>query len=352
MATIAVEQALFYRRENEGPRLQARSPGFADDWLAEAERLIAGFGDRPFGVACPLAVFAQPLGRRHVAVVRVADQPDAGQGRFLAYHFLVLDRPGYERFVADPFVLAERLPAVWQAGEPLPALAWPAEPPPARTVDQVQPVLKRVKAAALREDEDPEHPVFERTVANSESPALLGGAQVLVDGGRLLFERPAGDLALLSGLWLLLPHTTRCRRWPASFAFANDHGFDAVALPRVRPEDVEGYTTEEQAADYPPGSYELALQVAAESGNQRDLDAVFVRRNSGEVIRLALTLIAALVVIVGVGQWFGPAPDVDRARPYKLAAAAGVVGAGDPWTAAALIEHGDRLFRPKAPPAP
>lgn len=343
MSAIVIEQALYHRRENDEPTLQARSPGFRDDWRAAAERLIAGFGDRPFGVACPLAVFAQPVGRRHVAVARVADQDDPVRGRFLAYHFLILDRAAYEQFVADPFVLAARLPAVWHA-DTLPAVSWPARRPTPRTVADVQAVLKRVKASALREDEDPEHPDFERTSDNSESPALLGGAQVLVDGGRLLFERSRGDLDLVAGLWTLLPDSTRCRRWPASFAFTNDLGFDVVVLPRVREADLEGYTTEDQAADYPQGSYELALQVAAESGSQRDLEAAFGRRNSGEVIRLGLTLVVALTLIVGVGQWLRPAPGGDPARPYKLSAAAGVVAAGDPWTAVGLLQHGNELF--------
>ena len=46
-----------------------------------------------------------------------------------------------------------------------------------RTLGQVQSVLRRIKAAALREGEDPEAPDFERTMENSESPALLGGAK-------------------------------------------------------------------------------------------------------------------------------------------------------------------------------
>src|SRR5205809_3050867 len=102
-----------------------------------------------------------------------------------------------------------------------------------RSVYQVQTVLRRVKASALREGEDPEAPDFERTVENSESPALLGGAQVLVDGGRLAFERPQGDLRLAAGLWLLLPEMTRCRLWPTSFAFGPELEFDLLVTPRV-----------------------------------------------------------------------------------------------------------------------
>src|SRR5207253_9482251 len=107
---------------------------------------------------------------------------------------------------------------------------------------------RRVKASALREDDEPEAPDFERTVENSESPALLGGVQVLVDGGRLVFARPKGDLALVESLWTLLPDRTRGKLWPASFAFSNELGFDVIVVPRVDESQFEGYTTEEQAA--------------------------------------------------------------------------------------------------------
>ena len=50
---------------------------------------------------------------------------------------------------------------------------------------------------------------------------------------------------------------------PASFAFSNRLDFDAVIMASSPPRELEGYTTEEQACDYPAGSYELALQSAA-----------------------------------------------------------------------------------------
>ncbi len=228
----------------------------------------------------------------------------------------------------------------------MPDLTWSAEPLPPRTVKDVQSVLRRVKASALREDEDPESPDFERTADNSESPAMLGGVQVLVDGGKLVFARPKGDLPLVEGLWTLLPATTRSKLWPASFAFSNDLGFDVVVLPRVRQAEIEGYTTEEQAANYPQGSYELALQIAAESGSQRDLDAVFQRRNSSEVLRMALMLLIGMMLLVIGSRWFVPhgEPVGPTAVQQKAAAAAGIVAVGDPWTAAAMLEYGKRLW--------
>src|SRR5437660_515974 len=88
----------------------------------------------------------------------------------------------------------------------------------------------------------------------------------------VVFARPAPDPGLIRGLWTLLPHASRQELWPATFAFGNALGFDALVVPCRGDDDYAGYTTEEQAADYPAGNYELALQTAAEAGDQRALD--------------------------------------------------------------------------------
>ena len=46
--------------------------------------------------------------------------------------------------------------------------------------------------------------------------------------------------------------------------------------------------TDEQARDYPEGRYELALQTAAESGDQAELNRLFARRSSLDTIRIGL----------------------------------------------------------------
>jgi hypothetical protein len=277
-----------------------------------------------------------------VAVVRVADQAPGPSGwPALAFHVLAIDRRNYEAFLGDPFLVAERLPVDWAARGQLPSTAWPAAPLPGRTVAQVQAVLKRVKAFALQEGEDPEQPK-ERTVENSESPALLGGAQVLVDGGKLVFVRKAPDLALVQGLWMLLPASLRGKIWPASFAFSNALGFDVVVTPRLGDASWEGYTTEDQAAEYPAGSYELALQTAAEAGDQAELDQVFQRRSSGETMRLAWRILVFLGILVIVMRFLQPPPRPAFGRPERAALAAGIVAVGDPWTALAMLQEGQR----------
>ena len=67
MPDIVLEQAIYSGQSPDCLQLMARSPGFVDDWLPEAERLCAAFGVRPPGIACPQALFAQPFG---------AGQPD------------------------------------------------------------------------------------------------------------------------------------------------------------------------------------------------------------------------------------------------------------------------------------
>jgi hypothetical protein len=364
MALLILEQALWHRPDRRAPQLIGRSPGFRDGWRADAEQMILAFGDRPGRLACPLAVFARPLGREYVAVVRVCDVPDLHvraadaplPGLALAFHFLVVKRADYERFLGDPFQLAEQLLPVWDVGAGLEALTLPAQPLPPRTVTQVQGVLRSVKAVALREDEEPPAPQVAITLENAQSPALLGGAQVLVDGGRLVFEREGGDLPLLAGLWTLLPDSTRCRLWPASFAFGNRLDFDAVVVPGYDPAEYEGYTNEEQAADYPQGSYELALQLAAEAGDQHDLDRVFARRNSGEVLRRTLLLLLAVVLIVGGGSWLNSPTEPPRPRTAsteqreQAALAAGMAAVADPWAALGLYQYGKvRWGRPARP---
>jgi hypothetical protein len=294
---------------------------------------------------CPLSVFGQPLTDSQVAIVRVKDDGPEAYPTGLRFHFLVVETKIYEAWIRDPFLLAAKIEPTWDATD-LPMLALATEAFSPRTVAEVQGVLKRIKAAALKEGDNPESPDFERTMANSESPALLGGTQILVDGGRLIFERPGGDLAMAAGLWLLLPEATRVRLWPTSFAFARDLEFDLLVVPFLDDAIADGYTTEEQAADYPAGAYELALQRAAEAGDQKDLDEVFRRRDGRQTLKLALIILAlvSLVVLASRLLDFGAAPGLTT-QQQKVAAGAGVVAVGDPWTALGMLIHGNAVWK-------
>ncbi|MBM4069047.1 MAG: hypothetical protein FJ271_08900 [Planctomycetes bacterium] len=300
MEEIVVEQGLFERVDRQAPRLLARSPSFQEEWQLDAESMILSFGDRPPGVRCPLAVFAYPLGNEHVTIARVADRLDgenSANGKPTSlFLFQVLPRDAYTHLFGDPFALAARLPQTWAAAGELPVCRLPAEPLPPRTVEEVRQVLRRIKGKPLSEDREPVE-AEALTIDNAESPALLGGVQVLVDGGRLAFERPSAETGLIPALWLLLPYSTRNQLWPASFAFGNALGFDALVVPRAIGSEYNGYTSEEQAAVYPEGRYELNLQIAVESGDQRQLDALFERRSWLETWRLALTLLVGFTVL-------------------------------------------------------
>jgi hypothetical protein len=269
--------------------VRARSPGFAEEWLPWAERLCAGFGEPPPGQACPPTVFAQPFGPRHVAVVQVVGQPGA-----LTFHFLVLPRRLYADIGGDPFFIAEQCPPPWEARGNLPTIEWTAGPAPYRTVGALQRVMDVPYLATL-----------------------LGGTQVLVDGGRLVFERTEPALSLLRSLWALLPTNTRVGLWPTTFAFSNALRFHVVVMPRAAWPELEHYVTEDQAGDHPEGRYELALQTAVEDGDQADVDALFARRTPAQMWRLGLVLLIVLMLFAMLMQFNPHAPPAEKGAEKK-----------------------------------
>ncbi len=270
-----IEQAIYGGQDTGGYRFLARSAGFRDDWLAEAERLCTGFGERPAGVACPGCVFARPFGRRHVAIVQAADQgsDDAGRPGALGFYLLILPRSLYVELGGDPFFIAEHYSPPWQARGELPSLTWSAGAPPARTVE-----------------------ILQKTLNVPHSATLLGGAQILLDGGRIVFERSAPDAAILRSLWALLPAHERAELWPASFTFGNLHRFDAVVTPRATDAEYEHYITEEKTGDYPEGRYECNLQSAIETGDQQEIDAL-LNYNRSRMLRLIVLLLVIVMIL-------------------------------------------------------
>src|SRR5262249_58012776 len=139
-----------------------------------------------------------------------------------------------------------------------------------------------------------------------DSPLLLGSAQSLVDGGRVLVKRSAPDETFLRGLWQLLPDRTRCELWPASLAFSDENGFHAAAMPELPPDPDRLRYTEDGLRDYPQSRYELNLQIAAEAGDQPELDRLFARRTSNETIRLGLYIIAGALVLAALFKFVLP----------------------------------------------
>jgi len=243
--------------------------------MSEAERLCTGFGERPASVACPACVLAQPFGPHHVAIVQAADQGvvDTGQPAALGFYLLILPRSLYGELGGDPFYIADQFPPPWQAHGELPSLSWSAGAPPVRTVEVLQKILNVPYSATL-----------------------LGGAQILLDGGRLVFERTAPDATILRSLWALLPTQERTKLWPASFTFSNVHQFDAVVTPRATDAEYEHYITEEKAGDYPEGRYECNLQSAIETGDQEEIDAL-LNYSRSRMLRLIVVLLVIVMAL-------------------------------------------------------
>ena len=265
---LRIQQAVVVT-DARGVRVVAQT----DDFDApEAERIAVLFGARPDGVACPLAHFACPFGAKAVAVVRVEDRP----GGLLGFRFLVLSRDLY-RYLGDPFAVADRYPPDWNTTGRLANLAWPMEVLPERTLEQLDAILKA-----------------------GDVSLLLGSAQALVDGNRVLLKRAEPAELFVRDLWQLLPDRSRCDLWPATFAFSDELGFHAAVgptLPTARPG--EPVLLEESIRDYPQSSYELSLQLAIESGDRAALRKLLARRTADDTIRMGLYMLGfALVAAV------------------------------------------------------
>jgi hypothetical protein len=282
MLSATIEQTIFVRERSSPAQERGASDGLAavttSDWRAEATAICAKFGEPRDGIACPLAVFAQPVSWNCVAVVQVADLPD---GR-LGFRMLFVPRRLYSDFIRDPFAVSDRFPPDWTVQGSLPALDWPDVPPARRTLDQLQKVLE-----------------------SGGSPTLLGAVQVLVDGGRVVFERPAPAPQLIRDIWQLLPASVQGELWPASFAFSNDLRFDLLVVPKAEGLELDRYVTEERAVDYPEGRYEFGLQYAVEHGDQAEVDRLLNRRSGKQVLRTsAYVLFFGVLIYLGVHLLF------------------------------------------------
>lgn len=263
---LRIQQAIVVR-DSRGVRVVARSDGFDEP---EAERVAVLFGDRPDGVACPVAHFACPFGTARVAAVRVEDRP----GGALAFRFLVLARDLYQH-LGDPFAISDRYPPNFDTVGPLPDLAWPMEVLPPRTVEQLDGILK-----------------------DGDGPLLLGAAQALIDGNRVALMRDEPAERALRDLWHLLPDRSRCELWPATFAFSNELGFSIAAGPALPMK--RGTLPEEAVRDYPQSHYELNLQLAIESKDAAALQKLLARRTSDDTLRLGLYMLAFALVVAAV----------------------------------------------------
>ena len=268
---LAIRQLLVIRHGND-PKVVAKSENVDFELEEAAVRASVKFGPRPAGVTLPSAVFALEINRMRVAVVQVADRPDGTPNPPLAFRFLVFSRDIYTH-LGDPFAISDRLPANFDARGSLEDLAWADEPPPPRRVEVLRDILK-----------------------TGDSQFLLGASQALLDGARLAVVRPQADSTFIRDLWQLLPDRVRCDLWPASYAFGNELNFHAAALPAPAP----GFLTDEQCKDYPEGRYELAMQVAIESGDQAEVTRLLNRQSSTAVLKLAAAMVLFAFLVAAI----------------------------------------------------
>jgi len=257
MADRMIEQAVF-----RGTEPMARSAEFSDDYVELSQPMIESLMLNP-GDGEALIVH-----RWRNDVVAVC------QTRGTMVRILAVPGSLY-RLVHDPFRLTrEWVPEFTTHGQ-LESLPWIHGRPAPRSLADVQKVLRE-----------------------GDGPTLLGAAQVLVDGGRLVFQRSQPDPVLLEQIWMLLPDSVRGELSIATFARSNELKFDLLTTPIVDHIHFPRYLREREAGDYPEGRYELSLQMAVEADNEGQMLELFARRSGSQAMRLAWTL---LLVAIGLG---------------------------------------------------
>jgi hypothetical protein len=261
---------LTIHRDAAGPRVIGRTPNVPVEWEDDALNAIARFGERRGTDEEKSGVFATPKQASGLIFVvafqlRIEGSPDA---------FRVLIVPRRERLAIDPWQLLELFPHHDDKGELVPIAAerlWPTR----RDVNTIRTILKE-----------------------GDSPLLLGSAQALLDGCKIAVNQTDVSPHYVQELWQLLPDQSRMEWSFASYARSTENRFDVVVLPEGRPIS-PGYLSAEQVRDYPEGRYELALQFAAENGDQRELDRLFARKTSNQILKMVIAMIAfALAAIV------------------------------------------------------
>lgn len=345
MADVSLATAWLERPRGEDARVAEHSADWADAWTGPALALLHAFGEPPPGAACLGGTFAHRLANDAVAIVQVLPTP---AGTPLRAYVVGVGKSTYIGFGADPFAIAERCPPQPRAE----TVACPAIELASRDGDRIRAILSRVKAHALPADVDVSEADLERTPANSESPTLLGATQVLVDGGNVVLSRAAPDPRTAASLWALLPYAVRAERWPASFAYSPDLAADLLVLAESSGDPPREWLSEDQAGDYPAGAYELALQRAAEAGDDAALERLFHRRDGSATLWLGVKLVVGLALVALATQLWRPAPPplTPRAVAERAALAAGAVAVRDPLAAAALVDFGNRKFLGKDTP--
>lgn len=261
---------LTIHRDTAGPRVVGRSSNILFDWEEEALKFVVRFGQCTEQVESHSGVFVSPMLPNGVSFVGICLIRNDGSPDLFRIA-IVLHR---ERFEIDPWLFAKQFEQSNEKGD-LETISvdklWPIN----RTVDEIQSILK-----------------------SGDSPLLLGSSQALIDGCKIIVNQSEVNHDFIHNLWNLLPNQSRKELSFSTIVFSVENRFDISVMPEeIRPS--QGFLTAEQVRDYPEGRYELALQLAAESGDQRELDRLFARKTSSQMLKLVISMIAfAFIVII------------------------------------------------------
>jgi hypothetical protein len=248
-----------------GPRVVGRSAGVSFETEEAVLKVISRYG-RPAAGFTNDSVFVLLLGNgdtRLIASVRPGDP--------CVFQIVLADKGILD---LDSFAVAATLPISATRGE-LPPLVFDIPRGRERPVAAVRDILQK-----------------------GDAPLLLGAAQALLDGCKIAVSSADVPATFVRDLWQLLPDLSRAELSFATFSPSADLNFDVAVLPAVPAKGIKGFLSADQVRDYPEGRYELALQRAAENGDQAALNRLFARRTSSQVLRMVIGMILFAFIVV------------------------------------------------------
>lgn len=180
----------------------------------------------------------------------------------------------YYHFIPDPFywlrTLQVKLPSSLDSDL---ELQFPVDPP-SRTVGQLRSLMEKY-----------------------DNGILLGSCQAVVDGARIVFRRESPPMELFEAIWQFLPYSTQRTVKVTTFTADVNPTFEMQSIPGAIDPHWWGYVGESKLLNYPEGRYEYHLQVTIDMQDQVEMERMFQRKSSSEIVKLILVMLVLGIIV-------------------------------------------------------
>lgn len=146
----------------------------------------------------------------------------------------------------------------------------------------------------------PEIAYFQELLKTEDSALLLGGAQALVDGGKIQLGETPQDRFRAENLWNLIPIPVRMERTVVVGDKSGDWPSDLAAAQSLLSQDS---WTAQRLGDYPEGRFEFSLHSAIDLKDEEGVYRLLHRKSPRQVMMMATMLLVGMIIIGFLMSW-------------------------------------------------